>query len=106
MRSGLTATEQSAFTSGLWSQASFLVGGASQLGTVLYFGQSAKGRAKNEPHCQDRHHRYFVCRVLLCRTGHVLGQTHEERAYKSLTVYGEVLQKIQSDYVDDRTCTW
>ncbi|HVO59168.1 MAG TPA: S41 family peptidase [Dongiaceae bacterium] len=33
--------------------------------------------------------------------GHVLGQTHEERAYKSLTVYGEVLQKIQSDYVDD-----
>jgi len=33
--------------------------------------------------------------------GHVLGQTHEERAYKSLTVYGEVLQKIQQDYVDD-----
>jgi len=33
--------------------------------------------------------------------GHVLGQTHEERAYKSLTVYGEVLQKIQSDYVDE-----
>jgi carboxyl-terminal processing protease len=33
--------------------------------------------------------------------GHVLGQTHEERAYKSLTVYGEVMQKIQQDYVDD-----
>jgi carboxyl-terminal processing protease len=33
--------------------------------------------------------------------GHVLGQTHEERGYKSLTVYGEVLQKIQSDYVDE-----
>jgi len=33
--------------------------------------------------------------------GHVLGQTHEERAYKSLTVYGEVLQKVQSDYVDE-----
>ncbi len=33
--------------------------------------------------------------------GHVLGQTHEERAYKSLTVYGEVLQKIQQDYVDE-----
>src|SRR6201987_4288853 len=33
--------------------------------------------------------------------GHVLGPTHEERAYKSLTVYGEVLQKIQNDYVDD-----
>jgi len=33
--------------------------------------------------------------------GHVLGQTHQERAYKSLTVYGEVLQKIQQDYVDE-----
>src|SRR6201992_2061184 len=33
--------------------------------------------------------------------GHVLGQTHEERAYKSLTVYGEVLQKVQQDYVDE-----
>jgi carboxyl-terminal processing protease len=33
--------------------------------------------------------------------GHVLGQTHEERAYKSLTVYSEVLQKIQQDYVDE-----
>ena len=33
--------------------------------------------------------------------GHVLGQSHQERAYKSLTVYGEVLQKIQQDYVDE-----
>ena len=33
--------------------------------------------------------------------GHVLGRTPEDKAYKSLTVYGEVLQKIQSDYVDD-----
>ena len=33
--------------------------------------------------------------------GYVLGQTHEDRAYKSLTVYGEVLQKIQQDYVGD-----
>ena len=33
--------------------------------------------------------------------GHVLGRTQDEKAYKSLTVYGEVLQKIQSDYVDD-----
>ena len=33
--------------------------------------------------------------------GHVLGQTREERAYKSLTVYGEVVQKIQQDYVDE-----
>src|SRR5215467_5509322 len=33
--------------------------------------------------------------------GHVLGRSSDDRAYKSLTVYGEVLQKIQSDYVDD-----
>jgi len=33
--------------------------------------------------------------------GHVLGRTQDEKAYKSLTVYGEVLQKVQQDYVDD-----
>jgi carboxyl-terminal processing protease len=33
--------------------------------------------------------------------GHVLGRTTDDKAYKSLTVYGEVLQKIQSDYVDE-----
>jgi len=33
--------------------------------------------------------------------GHVLGRTSDDRTYKSLTVYGEVLQKIQQDYVDD-----
>jgi carboxyl-terminal processing protease len=33
--------------------------------------------------------------------GHVLGRTPDDRTYKSLTVYGEVLQKIQSDYVDE-----
>lgn len=34
--------------------------------------------------------------------GHVLlGRSSDDRAYKSLTVYGEVLQKIQQDYVDD-----
>src|SRR6201987_3692088 len=33
--------------------------------------------------------------------GHVLGRTPDDRAYKSLTVYGEVLNKIQSDYVDE-----
>ena len=33
--------------------------------------------------------------------GHVLGHTTDEKAYKSLTVYGEVLQKVQQDYVDD-----
>src|SRR6266404_7269319 len=41
--------------------------------------------------------------VVFCYAGlgHVLGQTHEERAYKSLTVYSEVLQKIEQDYVDE-----
>jgi carboxyl-terminal processing protease len=41
--------------------------------------------------------------VVFCYAGlgHVLGQTHEDRAYKSLTVYSEVLQKIQQDYVDE-----
>ena len=34
--------------------------------------------------------------------GHVLqGRASDDKAYKSLTVYGEVLQKIQQDYVDD-----
>src|SRR5712671_7873061 len=33
--------------------------------------------------------------------GHVLGRSRDDRAYKSLTVYGEVLQKIQADYVDE-----
>jgi carboxyl-terminal processing protease len=41
--------------------------------------------------------------VIFCYAGlgHVLGRTQDDRAYKSLTVYGEVLQKIQNDYVDD-----
>src|SRR4029077_655360 len=33
--------------------------------------------------------------------GHVLGRSPDDRAYKSLTVYGEVLNKIQTDYVDE-----
>src|SRR5260370_21644068 len=33
--------------------------------------------------------------------GHVLRATQDDKAYKSLTVYGEVLQKVQQDYVDD-----
>ncbi len=32
--------------------------------------------------------------------GHVLGKTGDEKTYHSLTVYSEVLQKIQQDYVD------
>jgi len=41
--------------------------------------------------------------VIFCYAGigHVLGRTSDDKAYKSLTVYGEVLQKIQQDYVDD-----
>jgi carboxyl-terminal processing protease len=41
--------------------------------------------------------------VIFCYAGigHVLGRTPDDRAYKSLTVYGEVLQKIQADYVDE-----
>src|SRR4030088_654847 len=41
--------------------------------------------------------------VIFCYAsiGHVLGRTPGDKAYKSLTVYGEVLQKIQSDYVDE-----
>ncbi len=41
--------------------------------------------------------------VIMCYAGigHVLGHTADDRAYKSLTVYGEVLQKIQQDYVDE-----
>jgi carboxyl-terminal processing protease len=33
--------------------------------------------------------------------GHVLGRTSNDKAYKSLVVYSEVLQKIQQDYVDE-----
>jgi carboxyl-terminal processing protease len=41
--------------------------------------------------------------IIFCYAGlgHVLGRTPDDKAYKSLTVYGEVLQKIQQDYVDD-----
>ncbi|GAC1624438.1 MAG: S41 family peptidase [Candidatus Acidiferrum sp.] len=41
--------------------------------------------------------------VIFCYAGigHVLGRTPDDKAYKSLTVYGEVLQKIQQDYVDE-----
>jgi carboxyl-terminal processing protease len=41
--------------------------------------------------------------VIFCYAGigHVLGRTPDDKAYKSLTVFGEVLQKIQGDYVDE-----
>ncbi|MGH9743493.1 MAG: S41 family peptidase [Candidatus Acidiferrum sp.] len=45
----------------------------------------------------------FVSVVIFCYAGlgHVLGRTADDKAYKSLTVYSEVLQKIQQDYVDE-----
>jgi carboxyl-terminal processing protease len=41
--------------------------------------------------------------VIFCYAGlgHVLGRTPDDKAYKSLTVYSEVLQKVQQDYVDE-----
>jgi len=41
--------------------------------------------------------------IIFCYAGigHLLGRSQEGKAYKSLTVYGEVLQKIQQDYVDE-----
>src|ERR1700682_274678 len=42
-----------------------------------------------------------VAIVCYAGIGHVLGRTPDDKAYKSLTVFGEVLQKIQQDYVDE-----
>ncbi len=33
--------------------------------------------------------------------GYLLGKTNDDKSYRSLTVYGEVLQHIQEDYVDE-----
>src|SRR2546428_13222628 len=46
---------------------------------------------------------FSVSVVIFCYAGlgHLLGRTPDDKAYKSLTVYGEVLQKVQQDYVDD-----
>jgi carboxyl-terminal processing protease len=46
---------------------------------------------------------FSVSVIIFCYAGigHVLGRASDDKAYKSLTVYGEVLQKIQQDYVDD-----
>ena len=33
--------------------------------------------------------------------GYVLGKTTDDKSYRSLSVYGEVLQHIQEDYVDE-----
>jgi len=34
-------------------------------------------------------------------TGHLLGRSSDDKAYRALTVYSEVLDKIQTQYVDD-----
>jgi carboxyl-terminal processing protease len=46
---------------------------------------------------------FSISVIIFCYAGlgHLLGRTPDDKAYKSLTVYGEVLQKIQQDYVDD-----
>ena len=54
----------------------------------------------------NRFARYTILTVsvlIVCWVGigHVLGRTANDKAYKSLVVYGEVLQKIQQDYVDE-----
>lgn len=45
----------------------------------------------------------FVSVVIFCYAGlgHLLGRTPDDKTYKSLTVYSEVLQKVQQDYVDE-----
>ena len=46
----------------------------------------------------------FVSVAIVCYAGvgyRLFGRTPDDKAYKSLTVYGEVLQKVQQDYVDD-----
>lgn len=50
--------------------------------------------------------RYLILTVSLLivgwvGVGHVLGRTANDKAYKSLQVYSEVLQKVQQDYVDE-----
>src|ERR1700674_2083899 len=33
--------------------------------------------------------------------GYLLGKTDDDKTYRSLTVYGEVMQRVQEDYVDE-----
>jgi carboxyl-terminal processing protease len=33
--------------------------------------------------------------------GYLLAKTDDDKAYRSLNVYGEVLQRVQEDYVDE-----
>src|SRR5207237_258658 len=65
---------------------------------VLY--RNHRGRRMNRP---ARIGIFSLSVLIFCYAGigHVLGRSSDDKAYKSLTVYGEVLQKIQQDYVDD-----
>src|ERR1700693_2161336 len=37
--------------------------------------------------------------------GYVLGKTTDDKSYRSLSVFGEVLQHVQEDYVDEPNMT-
>ncbi|MGC2292027.1 MAG: PDZ domain-containing protein, partial [Candidatus Acidiferrales bacterium] len=39
--------------------------------------------------------------VAYAATGYMLGRSNDDKAYRALTVYSEVLEHIQRDYVDD-----
>ena len=39
--------------------------------------------------------------IAFVATGYVRARSNDEKAYRALTVYSEVLDKIQNDYVDD-----
>ncbi len=43
---------------------------------------------------------FSILVLLYVSYGYVFGQTKQDRSYRSLTVYGEVLDHIQQDYVD------
>ncbi|HVC00354.1 MAG TPA: S41 family peptidase [Candidatus Dormibacteraeota bacterium] len=43
---------------------------------------------------------FSVLVLLYVSFGYVFGQSKQDRSYRSLTVYGEVLDRIQQDYVD------
>src|ERR1700757_4627706 len=90
--------------------ASLWVCGTSQLGSIkanvddiLFVLSTTNSQERPRMNRTARIAILVISVVVFCYAGlgHVLGQTHEERAYKSLTVYGEVLQKVQQDYVDE-----
>ena len=39
--------------------------------------------------------------VAYAATGYMLGRSPDDKAFRALTVYSEVLEHIQRDYVDD-----